>query len=267
MNIMIVPAISIGLTFISLIIYVFLSGKNKASTKNKSGDKGRTSQFFINIVDIYDDILYGLDGYKRIFLELEGICIDLLNNNDIERLIKELSSEISKLNFEFDLFAISRPFNIENLKQQYEDDILNAKSDIQRTLLRSYLNQILEFGENGEVVERKFYLIVQGLENEGEIIKQAENLQECFKACGLVCHRLKSPEIKRLINLFNNISTYNYDSMENTEFAVPEIDLSLKKEKTIDEKLKEKLNENNDENNNEEILEKGEDNGKEETVG
>ena len=270
MNRFIVPAISLGLTFISLIIYLIMSGKNnKAPTKNKSSDNGKTSQFFINVVDIHDDILYGLDGYKRIFLELEGICIDLLNNNDIKRLIKELSSELSKFNSEFDLFAISRPFNIEILKQQYEDDILNAKTDTQRTLLRSYLKQILEFGENGEVVERKFYIIIQGLENEGEIIKQADNLAECFKASGLVCNRLKNPDIKRLINLFNNISTYNYDSIDNTEYSVPDLDLKLKKEKTIDEKLKDKIQQENEENNNsnENELEKGEENGKEEAVG
>lgn len=256
MNRFVVPIISLGLTFISFIAYMFLSGKNKAPTKNVSNDTGKTSQFFINIVDIHDDILYGLDGFKRIFYELEGVCIDLLNNNDIKRLIKELSSEISKLNFEFDLFAISRPFNIENLKQQYEDDILNAKTDIQRTLLRSYLKQILEFGENGEVVERKFYLIIQGLENEGEIIKQGDNLSECFKACGLVCNRLRNSDIKRLINLFNNISTYNYDNLDDTEFSIPEMNLNLKKEKTIDEKLKEKEKTENNTNEEENINDK-----------
>lgn len=266
MNRLIVPVVSFGLTFIAFIVYIFLSGKNKATTKTTGNDKSKTSQFFINVVDIHDDILYGLDGYKRIFYELEGVCIDLLNNNDIKRLIKELSSEISKLNFEFDLFTISRPFNIENLKEQYENDILNAKTDIQRTLLRSYLKQILEFGENGEVVERKFYLIIQGLENEGEIIKQGDNLSECFKACGLVCNRLKNPDIKRLINLFNNISTYNYDNMDNTDFSIPEINIELQKEKTIDEKLKEKFD-NNEKDDNSNKAEEEVENGKEKTIG
>lgn len=260
---LIIPIISFSLVIVSLIVYVIMDNKSKKGKAIKSsGSNKNTSQFFINVMDIHDDILYGLDGYKRIFLELEGICIDLLNNNDISRLIKELSSEISKLNIEFDLFAISRPFNIENLKQQYEDDILNAKTDIQRTLLRSYLRQILDFGENGEVVERKFYLIVQGLENENEIIKQAELLIECFKSSGLVCYRLKDPEIKRLINLFNNISTYNYDNVDSVETIVPIIDIDLKKEKTIDEKLKDKLEQEKQKEKNE----KGEDNGKEEVV-
>ena len=239
---MIVPIIGFTLTLVMLFAYLIMSGKDKKkASKSNNNSKNSISQMFINILDIHDDILYGLDNYKRIFIEVEGICIDLLNKNDIRRLIRELSSEISKLYTSFDIFAISRPFNIEMLKNQYEEEILNAKTDIQRTLLRNSLKQILEFGENGEVVERKFYIVVQGLENEPEIIKKAELLMECFKSSGITCYKLKDPEIKRLINLFNNMTTYNYDSMEDTTNSIPIIKEDLLKEKTIDEKLKEKL--------------------------
>lgn len=255
MNNIIVPIIGLSFTFLGAIAYFIIDSKNKKNNKTSAMKGSNISQFFINIMDIKNDILYGLDGYKRIFIELEGICIELLNNNDINRLIKELSSEISKLNIEFDLFAISRPFNIDLLKQQYEDEILNAKTDIQRTLLRNSLKQILEFGENGEVTERKFYLLVQGLDTEPEIIKQAERLIECFKSSNLTCYRLRDNEIKRLINLFNNIATYNYDNMNETINSIPVVKMDLKKEKTIDEKLKDKL----EQENNSEV----EDNGKE----
>ena len=239
---MIVPLIGFSLTLIMLFAYLIMSGKDKKkASKSNNNSKNSISQMFINILDIHDDILYGLDNYKRIFIEVEGICIDLLNNNEIKRLIRELNSEISKLHISFDIFAISRPFNIEMLKSQYEEEILNAKTDIQRTLLRNSLKQILDFGENGEVVERKFYIIVQGLENEPEIIKKAELLMECFKSSGITCYRLKDPEIKRLINLFNNMTTYNYDNMEDTTNSIPIIKEDLMKEKTLDEKLKEKL--------------------------
>lgn len=245
---MIMPIISIGFTIVILIIYITMSGKNNkantTTTSTKENSKS-TAQYFINIQDIHDNILYGLDSYKRMFIELESVCIDLLNKRDITRIIKELSSEISKLNIEFDLFAISRPFNIDKLKQQYEDDILNAKTDIQRKLLRNALNQILSFGENGEVTERKFYLIVQGLDNETEILKKAELLIECFKKANLNCRILKDGDIKRLINLFNNLSTYNYDKMEDTDYSIPMVNAELEKEKTIDEKLKEKEQEEN----------------------
>lgn len=243
---MIVPMIGFLLTLVMLLAYFIMSGKNKKNiSKSDNNLKNSISQMFINILDIHDDILYGLDNYKRIFIEVEGICIDLLNNNEIKRLIRELSSGlssvISKFNTNFDLFVISRPFNIEILKKQYEEEILNAKTDIQRTLLRNFLKQILEFGENGEVVERKFYIVVQGLENEPEIIKKAELLMECFKSSGITCYRLKDPDIKRLINLFNNMTTYNYDSIEDTTNSIPIIKEDLLKEKTIDEKLKEKF--------------------------
>ena len=127
------------------------------------------------------------------------------------------------------------------LKNQYEEEILNAKTDIQRTLLRNSLRQRMAFGENGEVVERKFYLIVQGHENEAEIEKQADLLIESFKSSNITCYRLKDAEIKRLINLFNNITTYNYDDMSDIQNSIPVIKEDLEKKKTIDEKLKEKL--------------------------
>ena len=235
------PIISIGMAAILGIVYVILTKNDNKKAKNKSDTGNTTSQKFINIMDIQDNILYGLDGFKRVFIELEGICIDLLNKNDIKKLIKGLSSDIAKLNIEFDIFAISRPFNIEMLKNQYEEEILNARTDIQRTLLRNSLRQIMAFGENGEVVERKFYIIVQGQENEAEIEKQADLLMESFKSSNLTCYRLTDAEIKRLINLFNNITTYNYDDMSDIQNSIPVIREDLEKKKTIDEKLKEKL--------------------------
>ena len=100
------PFISLGMVLVFIIIYIIMT-KQDNNKKSKSDNSGsHTSQKFINIMDIQDNILYGLDGYKRIFIELEGICIDLLNKNDINRLIKGLSSDIAKLNLEFDLFAI-----------------------------------------------------------------------------------------------------------------------------------------------------------------
>ena len=235
------PFISLGMVLVFIIICIIMTKQDNNKKTKSDSSVSQTSQKFINIMDIQDNILYGLDGYKRIFIELEGICIDLLNKNDINRLIKGLSSDIAKLNLEFDLFAISRPFNIEMLKNQYEEEILNAKTDIQRTLLRNSLRQIMAFGENGEVVERKFYLIVQGQENEAEIEKQADLLIESFKSSNITCYRLKDAEIKRLINLFNNITTYNYDDMSDIQNSIPVIKEDLEKKKSIDEKLKEKL--------------------------
>jgi hypothetical protein len=237
----IMPLFAIGITIIMLIVYIVMTKNETKKPKPSKNNTNAISQYFINVMDIHDNILYGLDGYKRVFIEIEGVCIDLLNKNDINRLIRELSSEISKLNIEFDLFAISRPFNIDTLKEQYEDDILNAKTDIQRTLLRNSLNQIENFGENGDVVERKFYISVQGMENEVEIEKNAELLMECFKNSNITSYRLKDAEIKRLINLFNNMTSYNYDNLEETYNSIPVINKNLEKEKTIDEKLKEKL--------------------------
>ena len=237
----IIPLLSIGMTMIILIVYMIMTKNETKKTKNIKNDTNSTSQFFINIMDIYDNILYGMDEYKRVFIEVEGVCIDLLNKNDINRLIRELSSEISKLNIEFDLFGISRPFNMDMLRNQYEENILNAKTDIQRTLLRNSLKQIIAFGESGDVVERKFYIVVQDIDSEPEIEKKVDQLMESFKSSGITCYRLKDPEIKRLINLFNNMTTYNYDDMEDTTNSIPIIKENMEKKKTIDEKLEEKL--------------------------
>lgn len=242
MNNMMISIVSIGLALIAIIAYFIMSGKQSNAKKSGSNkmETLKTAQIFINILDIVNDIIYGLDGYKRIIINIEGINIELLNKKDITRIVNELSSEIAKLNLEFDICGIERPFNIEILKEQYENDILNASTDIQRTLLRHSLKQLLDYGENGSVVERKFYIILQSTDSEPELIKQAEQLMECFKVSKLSCYRLKDAELKRFINLFNNMSTYNYDNMTETINTIPLIKENLEKQKTIDERLKEK---------------------------
>ena len=247
MNNSIISFISIGLAFIALIAYFITSNKQNITKKQDKSENVKTqhtAQTFINILDIANDIIYGMDGYKRIIINVEGINIELLNKRDITRIVNELGSEITtittKYNMEFDICGIERPFNIEILKEQYENDILNASTDIQRTLLRESLKQLLNYGENGNVVERKFYIILQSTDNEPELIEQAEQLMECFKIAKLSCTRLKDTELKRFINLFNNMSTYNYDNMNETINSIPTIKDNLEKQKTIDEKLKEK---------------------------
>ena len=232
--------------------------KKRKEKKSNSGSK--SAQTFINLIDITNDMIYGADGYKRIILNVEGINIELLNKNDINRIMNELSAELSRINIEFDICGIEQPFNIETLKEEYEEKILNAKTDIQRTFLRNSLRQLLEFGENGNVVERKFYIIIQGLESEQDLIKQAEHIIDCFKASKIICYRLKDVEIKRFINLFNNMSTYNYDNMLETVNSIPTIKEDMEKQKTIDEKLKEK-------EEMEKEKEEGIDNGEEEATG
>lgn len=238
------PLIIIGVALIILIIFLLATGKKGTEKAKKTGEKKGTAQYFLNVSDIKDNILYTLDGYKHIFIELEPICIDLLNTNDMKTFIKNLISEISKLNIEFDIFGISQPFDIETLKEQYEDLILKADNDIRRTLLRNSLNEITKYGESDSIVERKFYLIIRGLTNENELIKQAETLMDCFKNSGMVVYRLKDNEIKRLINLFNNITTYNYDNLENTDATIPIIEQNQKKKLSIDEKIREQEKEN-----------------------
>lgn len=236
--------ISVGASMVIAILYFIFSNKSnklKNNSKNLNSNSNiKSAQTFINLIDITNDMIYGADGYKRIILFVEGINIELLNKNEINRIMNELSAELSRINIEFDICGIEQPFNIETLKEEYEDKILNARTDIQRTFLRNSLRQILEFGENGNVVERKFYIIIQGIESEQDLIKQADNVIECFKASKIKCYKLKDIEIKRFINLFNNMSTYNYDNMTETINSIPTIKEDLEKQKTIDEKLKEK---------------------------
>ncbi|MBR1453079.1 MAG: hypothetical protein IJ593_00310 [Lachnospiraceae bacterium] len=212
--------IYLGIIGVLGIIYLIIANASKKKVKLK-GDEKNTAQSFLNVADIENDCLYTLNGLYIKFIEIEPICIDLLSENDKSRLIRNLRSELVNIQHDFDLFAISQPFNVDKLLRQFEEDLRKTNNTKQRTLLKNNERILRQFVESGNTTERKFYFKLVSDKDIESVNKITENFKSRLMAAGLKVNILNTKQIRKLINLFNNLGTYNFDDVNNDKNTTP----------------------------------------------
>ena len=218
---LIFPIIMLAVTLLGggLLLIVLKHSK----PKNKGGGESlaiQTAQEFINVRDIQDKNLYTTDGLILTFVRIHSISIDLYSKAEKNSLIRQLTAELSDIQYPFKFLAVSRPVDISRYVITY--DLLPARLSSlhhSKELLRQEILQMSGFALSGEIVERQFYVSLWERAEEGaekELFKRAALFSEKFSGCGIPCDVLGEKEIVRLLNLVHNPS---YTHLEDTEFS------------------------------------------------
>lgn len=199
-----------------LMFYLKHSGSKKVPDEDALAIK--TAQEFINVKDIRDKYLYTRDGFVLVYLNVHAVSIDLFSKAEKNSLIRQLTAELSDLQYPFKFMAVSRPVDISPLINELQSMIKEADEN-RKELLRQEILQMSSFALTGEIVERQFFISLWDKYEDGgekELYKRALLLAEKFTSSGIGCDILKEKEIVRLLNLVNNPS---YTHLEDTEFA------------------------------------------------
>lgn len=186
----------------------------------------QTAQQFINVRDVKDRHLYTRDGLVLCFLRIHAISIDLYSKGEKNNLIRQLTAELSDIQYPFKFMAVSRPVDISPLISDMQG-MLKAANDRRKELLRQEILQMSSYALSGDIVERQFYISVWERYEDGvekDLYKRASLLAEKFTTNGVGCDVLTEKEIVRLLNLVNNPS---YTHLEDTEYeaSIPTIDM------------------------------------------
>ena len=184
----------------------------------------QTAQQFINVRDVKDRYLYTKDGLVLSFLRIHAISIDLYSKGEKNNLIRQLTAELSDIQYPFKFMAVSRPVDISPLISDMQG-MLKTAGDKRKELLRQEILQMSSYALSGDIVERQFYISVWERYEDGvekDLYKRASLLAEKFTTNGIGCDVLTEKEIVRLLNLVNNPS---YTHLEDTEYeaSIPTI--------------------------------------------
>ncbi len=215
---LIFPIIMLTVTLIGggLLLIVLKHGKSR----NRGGGENlaiQTAQEFINVKDIRDKYLYTTDGLVLAFVRIHSISIDLYSKAEKHSLIRQLTAELSDIQYPFKFLAVSRPVDISPVITDMQS-MLKEAGDKRKELLRQEILQMSGFALSGEIVERQFYVSLWERAEEAaekELFKRAALFAEKFTGCGIPCDVLGEKEIVRLLNLVHNPS---YTHLEDTEY-------------------------------------------------
>ncbi|MBN4069617.1 MAG: hypothetical protein COA82_12660 [Alkaliphilus sp.] len=214
----IIPIIIILVAIIAGLVVLVSKRRNSKGSKLKPFTAQITANEFINVVDINDRFLYTRDGQIIVYIKINPISIDLFSNAEKEQISNILTVELSSIKKPFKFLAVSRPVDISPLINEYTQLLSETTNQKQKELLRNEMIVVSNYATTGEVIERKFYIMLWDKykgNNEADLLKEAHEFASKLTSGNISCDILKEHEIIKLCNLINNPA---YVHQENTEF-------------------------------------------------
>jgi len=178
---------------------------------------------FVNVKDIRGKFLYTRDGMALCYLKIIPISIDLFSKNEKRQIIRQLTANLSSIDYPFKMIAVSRPVDISPLLSELSTELMMSGDMKQKELLKQEILEMSTFALSGDVVERQFYIFIWDRANEGaerELLQKIKYLSGYFSESGIQTEVLEQQDIVRLCNLVNNPS---YVHLEDSGFeaAIP----------------------------------------------
>jgi hypothetical protein len=203
-----------------VLFYTKFAAKKKAEAKSSAADPAvRSANEFVNVKDIRGKFLYTRDGLALAYLKILPISIDLFSKNEKKQIIRQLTANMSSVQYPFQLLAVSRPVDISPILSELSDTLTGTADMKQKELLKQEIVEMSGFALSGEVVERQFFIKIWDKAHDGverDLLQKLKYLEGYFSDVNIRTEILEQQDIVRLCNLINNPA---YVHLEDTDFT------------------------------------------------
>lgn len=208
---MIIPIVIVVLCILFLFI---LMGNTKKQTDTKKEGTLVSAQDIINVRDIVGHVLYTRDNYCISYIRLQPPMSSLWSRRDKRIRTNTLTAEASKDQKPWKLTAVSRPMDITQLVNQYQQIRDETEDPVRKKILKQEMSNLQGKVGGGEAVERQFYIQIWEPRKEHveeELLERARQVAAIYESIGVVCQILKKPDIIRFCNLVHNPAYINIE--------------------------------------------------------
>lgn len=219
---MVLPIIMICVCILlggGVLFYTKIAKKN-AAPKNTADPAVRSANEFVNVKDIRGKFLYTRDGQAMAYLKILPISIDLFSKNEKKQIVRQLTANMSSVQYPFQLLAVSRPVDISPILSELSETLTRTADIKQKELLKQEILEMSGFALSGEVVERQFFIKIWDRAHDGaerELLQKLKYLEGYFGDVGIRTEILEQQDIVQLCNLINNPA---YVHLEDTDFTL-----------------------------------------------
>lgn len=119
-----------------------------------------TTQEFLHIEDIADDLLIMRDGSAALVLETAAVNFGLLSEDEQDALIYAYGSLINSLSFPLQIVILSKRMDISSYIERVGQEEEKQQNPTMRERLRTYREFIISIVKDNKVLEKKFYLVI-----------------------------------------------------------------------------------------------------------
>ena len=209
----------------------------------KSAQKTKaTTQKFIEILDIVDDVVILASGNACSIIEVQATNFALLSQEEQNVRVLSYSSLLNSLSFPIQVFIRSKKIDISSYLRLLDEEVQKSQNQLLREQIKLYKDFVQELVKVNAVLDKKFYIAIPytGLESgilgsrdnfllsaKAKLATKAESLHAMLRRMNLSAKTLSK---EGLVKLFHEI--YNED-FEQIEKIVQDIKYPLVKRATI----------------------------------
>lgn len=127
---------------------------------SNSALKTNSTQKFIEISDISDDIVVLENGNACSIIEVEATNFDLLSADEQDARIYAYSSLLNSLSFSIQIVIRSKQLDISSYLKTLEDKVKSTQSQRLASQINLYKNFVANLIKINTVLDKKFYIVV-----------------------------------------------------------------------------------------------------------
>ncbi len=193
----------------------------------KSAQKTKaTTQKFIEILDIADNIVLLSKGNACLIIEVQAINFSLLSEEEQNIKMLSYSSLLNSLSFPIQIFIRSKKIDITSYLKLLDEEIAKSQNQLLKNQIRLYKDFVQELVRVNTVLDKKFYIVISysGLEGgsaKTKLISKAESLHAQLKRMSLPAKTLSTEEIIKLLHeIYNGDFERINEAVQNIKFPV-----------------------------------------------
>jgi len=119
-----------------------------------------TTQEFLEIEDIIDDIVILTSGFAALVIETTAVNFGLLSEEEQDALIYAYASFLNSLSFPLQIVIISKRMDISSYIEFLEAEENKSPNMVMKDRIRTYREFIMSTIKENKVLEKKFYLVI-----------------------------------------------------------------------------------------------------------
>lgn len=201
--------------------------KKKLSAEEvKQQTRKKTAQQWIPIADIDEGIVYRKDNTVLSMIKVQPENIDLLSELEKRRKIDALAEGFNGENEDLQIFCVGRPVDLNDYLEDLQDKAKMEQDFTRKTILKGYIQDTSKKATSGEIMERRFYIIlkkkIEDNKSISELMNRTNELENKLTQAELTCEISNDDEVLDLYSLFSSPSQAAFETTE-SEIALPTI--------------------------------------------
>lgn len=193
--------------------------------KNTAQKSKATTQKFIEIHDIIDNIVLLSSGNACLVIEVQATNFSLLSQEEQDVKVLSYSSLLNSLSFPIQVFVRSKKIDISSYLKQLDEEVTKTQNQLLRNQIKLYKDFVQELIKVNIVLDKKFYITIpySGLESgvgirgndfflsaKSKLSSKAESLHSMLRRMNLPAKTLSREE---LVKLFHEIYNGDYEQI------------------------------------------------------